>query len=567
MKIKYALIFLQFIFLTSILSAQYELKPAFPNLPGFSSPLEIVSAHDGSNRLFVVQQKGKIYTFQDTPNVSTKKLFIDLSGIVTQVGGDRGLLGLAFHPDYKINKYFYVFYIADSAGSPIGQWTRITRFTASLENPDSAVFDSQVRILNISQPNDQHKGGRMEFGPDGYLYMSVGDGGVYQDPDGFAQSKFTLLGKILRLNVDSSSAGRNYSIPSTNPFYNNISGFRQEIFAYGLRNTWKFSIDHVTGNIFGGDVGQFLFEEINLIKSGKNYGWNKMEGLHCYPDTNFCDTTGKGFTGPVLELRRNEAVSVIGGYVYRGNLLPELYGKYIFADWYYGKVWAMDYIEGGTSTYVQLLDSTIYLPSLGLNENNELYFCGFGASDVPIYKMYNSSAITVNLKVILEGYLDQNTNTLRKKDTATVYLHSDVSPNPVIDSAKVLIDSLTFSGLCFFRNAPSGNYYLSVKFRNGLETWSKAGGETYERGQNYSYDFTKIISNAFGDNLKSKGLHLCVFSGDCINNGVINAGDRAAVVSQLGMSEVIEDLDGNGVVNAIDRAIVVSNLGKSVSRP
>ncbi|MEO6695189.1 MAG: PQQ-dependent sugar dehydrogenase [Ignavibacteria bacterium] len=567
-KIKYLIIFFQIIFFTSILNAQYILKPAFPNLPGFSSPVEIVNAADGSNRLFVVEQKGKIYTFNDDTAVSTKKLFIDLTSIVTQVGGDRGLLGLAFHPDYENNRYFYVYYIADSSGTPYGQWSRVARYTASATNPDTALNSSQVRLLNVAQPDYRHKGGKMEFGTDGYLYISLGDGGRENDPDNYAQSKNVLLGKILRINVDSSSGGKNYSIPPSNPFFGNPFGYREEIFAYGLRNMWKFSIDPLTGRIFGADVGQYAFEEINLIENGKNYGWNKMEGFHCFPDTNNCDTTGRGFTRPLLELRRDVAVSAIGGYVYRGNIFPELYGKYIFSDWYYGKVWAMDYNPSGPSSYVQLLDSNIFLPSLGKNELNELYFCGFGSSNIPLYKMYNPNTITLNLKVILEGHYNDITNTLKVRDSVDVFLYSVSFPNDVLDSARTVLDSLNFSGLCFFRNAPSGVYYIVVKFKTGLETWSKANGESFQTGESYSYDFTNEITNAYGNNLKLKGSQLCIISGDCNNSGVINASDRALVVGQLGSSgQLAGDLDGNGVVNAIDRAIVVSNLGRNTIKP
>ncbi|MEO8665314.1 MAG: PQQ-dependent sugar dehydrogenase [Ignavibacteria bacterium] len=567
-------IFISFAFLFIFLNiltvkAQYKLVPAFPNLLAFNNPVEIVHPGDSTNRLFVAQQNGIIYVFDNSQAVTFRKQFINLSSLVS-TRFQAGLLGLAFHPDFEHNHYFYVHYVMDSAGSGFGQYIRISRFTASFTEPDTAYMNTEQILFTISLPDRYHNGGQVEFGPDHYLYIAIGD--AYFNDGIKAQDRTELLGKILRINVDSASGGRNYSIPVTNPFYNNTDGWRQEIYAYGFRNPWRFSIDHQTNTLWLGDAGQFLFEEIDLVKNGKNYGWNKMEGFHCYPDTTLCDTTGKGFTMPVWEYRHTHQTpsgnAVVCGPLYRGSLIPELYGKVIYGDYGDGSISALSYDGVNPTTSQLLVDTNFNIASFGEDQYKELYVCRLSATEGGIYRLCNTNIITLNLKVIVEGFYNVNANALNIRDTVSVYLHSAILPFQIVDSARCVIDSLTFNGLCFFNNAPDGTYYITVKHRNALETWSEEGGETFVRGSINSYDFTNVITKSFQSSAKLKGTKYCLISGDCNQNGVINAVDRATVIGQLGSAGyLVSDLDGNGVVNAVDRAIIVSNLGRSKISP
>ncbi|HMS34588.1 MAG TPA: PQQ-dependent sugar dehydrogenase [Ignavibacteria bacterium] len=558
-----------FLFLNgSEIKAQYAFKDAFPNMPTFSLPVAIINPDDSTNRIFVAQLKGIIYVFKNSDTASTRKVFINISSKVNQTGAEEGLLGLAFHPDFRNNRYFYVHYVFDSTGSPSSRWIRISRFTVSEVNPDSALFSSELKLFTIPLPDRGHNGGQVAFGPDKYLYISLGDG--YAGGD-ISQDRTQFLGKILRVNVDSAGAGRNYSIPATNAFYGNTFGWKEEIYAYGFRNPWRFNFDKVTGKMWMGDVGQYRYEEINIVENGKNYGWNKMEGMHCYPDTTNCDTTGRGFVRPVWEYNHDNVLlpySVLGGYVYRGTQFPELYGKYIYGDYAQGTIWSLEYDGINPAVNSQLLDTNFNFSTFGVDLKNELYVCRISTLNGRIYRLYNPDKITLNLKVIIEGYYNVSANTLSKRDSISVYLHSSESPFALIDSATTVIDTITFSGICFFKYAPDGNYFLRVKHKTILEAWSEIGGINLVRGNFSSYDFTDDTIKTFGGGTKLKGTKYCLISGDCNQDGVINAIDRAAVIFNLGSKgNEYEDLDGNGVVNAADRSIVVSNLGRSKKTP
>ncbi|MBV6479343.1 MAG: hypothetical protein HGGPFJEG_02114 [Ignavibacteria bacterium] len=563
----FQIILLILVFIPIRVYSQYQLVKAFPDLPRFSLPAEFVHADDGTNRLFVVQQRGLIYTFDNNPLANSRKVFLDLRNLVSQGGSDFGLLGLAFHPNFENNRKLYVYYTIDSVGSQSGKWCRLSAFTADSLNPDTVYQATQDILITFSkQPTTQHNGGRLAFGPDGYLYFSVGDGGGPGDPLNNGQSRTSWLGKIHRINVDTMTGGRRYGIPPGNP-YANDPVFKKELYAYGFRNVWKFSFDLPTNRLWAADVGNTAREEIDIIQNGKNYGWNKMEGFICYPENN-CDTTGRNFTRPVVDFIRDSAVSIIGGYVYRGTQLPELYGKYLFADWYYGRIWALDYQGPGQVTYNRLLDSNMYLSSFGVDQNNEVYLLQHSYADsTSIYKIVNNGKITVNVKLIQEGQYNIPVNTLNKNDTVMIKLYS--YPGLIqIDSALSIIDSLTFTGLFEFPTAQSGIYFISVKTKNGVETWSKPGGEFMSRGYLYNYDFTTGLSQAFGNNLKQIGSVYCMISGDCNQDGIINALDRAELVEQTGMSGTLSgDLDGNGIVNEADKLILISNLGKSKITP
>ncbi len=545
--------------------AQYKLQDAFPGLATFNNPVEMVNAFDGTNRLFVVQQRGIIYVFNNSSSVSTRKTFINLSTKVSASGSETGLLGLAFHPNYEVNRYFYVNYTFDSASA---LWSRISRFTTSLSNPDSAVTGSELIYLTLSQPFTNHNGGKVIFGSDGYLYLSFGDGGSGGDPFGNGQNRSVLLGKILRINVDSSANGKNYSIPHSNPFFGNGQGYKEEIYAYGMRNTWKFSFDFPTNRLWAGDVGQGLYEEIDIIENGKNYGWNKMEGFHCYGT---CDTTGMGFTRPVYEYNHDTGASITGGYVYRGSLLPEFYGKYIYADYVVGKIWALNYDGVNPTTNTFVLDSTFNLSCFGVDENNEIYVCRYSTSG-RIYRISNSNVSTLNLKMAIQGFYNISNNTMNIRDTVSAYLRQTFSPYALVDSARTVIDSVNFTGLCFFKNAPTGAYYIQLKHRNALETWSKSGGVIITKGSIVNYDFTSSSAQAFGNNEILKGTSYCLYNGDVNQDGIIDLTDNSLIDNDLFNYVTgyrVTDLNADGIVDLTDLGIDDNNalLGVILMRP
>lgn len=558
---KYLLTIITIFVALSSAKSQYQLRDAYPNLPAFSRPVAFVFPNDSTNRVFVPQLKGKVYVFNNSSDANSRKQFLDIGSRVAQIGSESGLLGLVFHPDYKNNRYFYVHYVFDSTGSFSGEWIRIARYTTSAEDPDSAIFESQQILMTIPLPDHNHNGGQLAFGADNYLYIALGDG--YSGPD-LGQDKTTLLGKILRINVDSAANGKNYSIPPTNPFYENTSGWKQEIYAYGLRNPWRFSFDPPTGRLWAGDVGQFKYEEINTIELGKNYGWKKMEGFHCYPDTNVCDTAGRNFTLPVWEYIHTNTTfgnAVVGGYVYRGTEHPELTGKYIYGDYGDGTIYALTYDSINPTTNQIIADSNFIISSFGIDQNNELYVCRYSPTNGRIMKLYNSSPADLSVKVIIEGYYDPDSLKMNLTDTIKVYLHLPYAPFSQVDSAVTTIDSLSFSGNVSFKNVENGLYYLRIKHRNCLETWSETT-VNIRRGGSGSYDFTNEQSKTFGNNSKLVGNVYCMISGDCDQNGVINAADRAIVVMQAGIKGYLAgDLDGNGIINEADREILISNIG------
>ena len=372
------LILTQFIFGGMLYAQNYSVENAFPNI-SFTDPVGIYQTDDGSNRLYVIEQPGKIMVFNNEFSVTETETFLDITSIVDQDGGytEEGLLGLAFHPNFSENGYFYVNYTDYSPKRNV-----IARYSMSDSNPSETDYSSSLIILEVNQPYTNHNGGQMGFGPDdGYLYISFGDGGSAGDPQGNGQNLNTLLGSIVRIDVDNISNGQNYSIPPGNPFV--ATPARNEIYAYGLRNMWRFSWDSVTGLLWGADVGQYNWEEIDIIYPGLNYGWNTMEGSHCYPDGSNCSTAG--FELPIYEypLYVDGVCSVTGGFVYRGSNMPSLYGKYIYGDWCTGDIWALNYLEDGIGENESLIQSGINITSFGLDQNNEILICANGN----IYKL------------------------------------------------------------------------------------------------------------------------------------------------------------------------------------
>lgn len=380
-------------------------QSAFPSLPTFSLPIDVRHAGDGTNRLFVAQQRGVIYVFQNSATVSTRRVFIDLSDRVSQSGSETGLLGLAFHPNYATNGFFFVNYTSSISGS---LRSYIDRYQVSATNPDSAVRSSQFQILSLAQPYSNHNGGSIAFGPDGFLYLGFGDGGSGNDPGNRAQNRAELLGKILRIDVDRTTVTTNYAIPSTNPFVGNTQGWREEIFAYGLRNPWKFSFDAQTGDIWCGDVGQDTREEIDIITSGGNFGWRLMEGFICTPGVNPGCADTAGLIRPVWDYpNAGSDISVTGGYVYRGAAIPSVQGKYFCADYGSGKIWMLTRTGPNSATAQLVSDEAYSISSFGVDQTNELYLLSYSSAG-RLYKLNGPSTNTGEEPSPQQFKLEQN---------------------------------------------------------------------------------------------------------------------------------------------------------------
>ena len=341
-----------------------------PVVDGLEAPLFVTHAGDGSGRMFVLEQIGRIRIVRDGNLVSEP--FLDISSLVV-AGGEQGLLGLAFHPEFGDNGRFYVDY-TDRNGDSV-----IAEYTVHGANADRADPSTARPLLRIDQPFGNHNGGGLHFGSDGYLYIATGDGGSGGDPMGNGQSLQTLLGKLLRIDVDGSAGSRPYGIPDDNPLVGR-SDAHPEIWAYGLRNPWRFSFDDET--LWIGDVGQNEVEEINRVpadSSGLNFGWNVMEGDRCFESSD-CDRSQ--LEPPVAVYGRDLGCSVTGGYVYRGREFRRMRGAYLFADYCSGIVWGMDAGESGDQDPVRLLESGASVSSFGLDERGELYVTDLGSGVV-----------------------------------------------------------------------------------------------------------------------------------------------------------------------------------------
>ncbi|HXV13664.1 MAG TPA: PQQ-dependent sugar dehydrogenase [Candidatus Krumholzibacteria bacterium] len=347
---------------------RYRAVEAFPSLE-FRRPIDLQSPRDGSNRLFVAEQDGVVRVFTNRADTRASAVFLDIRDKVNTDGNEMGLLGLAFSPSFATDKSFFVDYTASKWTRRI---TRVARFRADATG-STAVPASEEVVIEIAQPWSNHNGGQVAFGPDGMLYIAMGDGGSAGDPQGNGQNRAALLGKILRLDVSK----RPYAIPADNPFRGNPDGWKEEVWAYGLRNPWRFSFDRETGQLWTGDVGQVTWEEINVIEQGKNYGWDCREGDGPYEPSHerssACADAGN-FVDPVWSYGRTEGISVTGGYVYRGSALPDLVGWYVYADYGTGRVWALR-VENGEPENRLLVDTDLMISSFGVDEADELYIC------------------------------------------------------------------------------------------------------------------------------------------------------------------------------------------------
>ena len=333
---------------------------------GLESPLGIANAGDGSGRLFILEQPGRIRIYQD--GVLIPEPFLDISAQV-DCCGERGLLGLAFHPRYPANGYFYVNYTTQLAGQLTSV---IARFQVS-GDPQRADPSSEEQLLRLPQPYANHNGGGLAFGPDGYLYIALGDGGSGGDPQGNAQNLNTLLGKLLRIDVDGADP---YAIPPGNPFAS--GGGRPEIWAYGLRNPWRFSFDRLTGDLYIADVGQAAWEEVNYLPAGSpggvNFGWDYFEGLHPFEGD---PPAGLVLTMPVAEYPHGPDISVTGGVVYRGAALPDWNGVYLYGDYGSGRVRGLLRSADGSWQDALLFELDALISSFGEDEAGEVYLTDY----------------------------------------------------------------------------------------------------------------------------------------------------------------------------------------------
>lgn len=390
--------------------AQIGYEVAFPAL-SFNFPVELLHAGDGTDRIFVVEQPGLIKVFTNDPAVSNSDTFLDIRDKVRYSPGQEiGLLGLAFHPVYAENGFFYVYYTRDSEVSDVSAEMVLARYSVSDANPDAANSESELILFSFdkNQNDSNHNGGKIAFGPDGYLYISIGDGGGAGDPSGNGQDLNTVFGSILRIDIDLDGSNPlesnpdlpngNYEIPASNPRVGQ-NGLN-ELYAWGIRNTWKFAFDAPTNRLWGADVGQDGFEEINLITNGGNYGWNRFEANSVEDESTTLVTSPD--TKPVLFYdHANGDVSITGGYVYRGaSNNPSLQGRYIYGDYVSGRVWSLNYNASDNTATSEFLFRTNgqAISSFGLDESGELYFSDYRETS-EIYRIVGERTEPVTVPV------------------------------------------------------------------------------------------------------------------------------------------------------------------------
>ncbi len=356
-----------------------------PVASGFDRPTHLTHAGDGTDRLFVVEKPGTVRILQDGALLATP--FLDLTARVLSSGAEQGLLSVAFPPGQGTPNHFYVNYTSIPDGDSV-----VSRLAVSPEDANRADPGSEEVILTIEQPFANHNGGQLAFGPDGYLYIGTGDGGSGGDPLVNAQNGNTLLGKILRIDVESAPPDAPYAVPATNPFADTV-GFRPEIWALGLRNPWRFSFDRATGDLYIADVGQSTREEVNHQPSaggGENYGWNVMEGSTCF-QAETCDA--QGLTLPVAEYGRDLGVSITGGHVYRGPGRTAWQGLYFYGDFGSGRIWALQR-SGDAWVNTLVRDTDLSISSFGEDEAGRLYVVDYrgavyllaGATYLPVIR-------------------------------------------------------------------------------------------------------------------------------------------------------------------------------------
>lgn len=378
---------------------QLKTAVAFPNLK-FDRPVVLAYPKDGSNLLFVVeQQQAKIWSFTNEKETSQKELFLELPDPISR-DNEEGLLGLAFHPNYKENGTFFVYYSADDreTGGP-NRRSVVSRFQVSKESPRKADPKSEERIwVGEKDPFGNHNGGCIEFGPDGYLYITLGDSGAADDPLRSGQNPKDWWGSILRIDVDHPSHGKPYGIPNDNPKLRDpkFAHWAPEVYCIGLRNVWKFTFDRETGMLWAGDVGQNLYEMVHIIKNGGNYGWSIKEGFHPFlPQRRQKPDPASPISPPIVEYPHNasrerpdDGKSITGGYVYRGKALPQLAGVYVYGDYDTGRIWGLREKDGKAELSGELIDrkteKKLNIAAFGEDPQGELYVLAF---DGRIYRL------------------------------------------------------------------------------------------------------------------------------------------------------------------------------------
>jgi quinoprotein glucose dehydrogenase len=363
---------------------------AFPNLK-FDRPVAMDYPSDGSNLLFVAEQHvARIQSFPNIKDTTDKQLFLQLPDPIN-TGNEEGLLGLAFHPNYKENGQFFVYYSAnDSNVDGVRRRSVVSRFTVTKGDPRKADPKSEKRIwVSKEDPFENHNGGHIAFGPDGYLYITLGDSGAADDPLTTGQNPTDWFGSILRIDVDHPSNGKPYGIPGDNPRLRGgrYARWAPEVYCIGLRNVWKFSFDRETGTLWAGDVGQNLWEMVHIIKNGGNYGWSIKESFHSFKPRQKADPAAK-LSPPLVEYphaptagRKDDGKSITGGFVYRGKALPELVGVYVYGDYESGRIWGLVEKDGKAARSGELIDlkpsSKLNIASFGEDQNGELFILAF----------------------------------------------------------------------------------------------------------------------------------------------------------------------------------------------
>uniref|UniRef100_A0AAU6WVI3 PQQ-dependent sugar dehydrogenase n=1 Tax=Chryseobacterium endophyticum TaxID=1854762 RepID=A0AAU6WVI3_9FLAO len=422
---------------------------------GFTAPVEMVNANDA--RMFVVQQNGIIKILQANGTVNSTN-FLNISSKITY-GGERGLLGLAFHPQYPTNGYFFVYY-NDTSGN-----ITVARYTRSSTNPDVADPSTEKIILNVPKPFDNHNGGSIHFAPDGYLWVVTGDGGSGGDPNNNAQNKNSLLGKLLRLDINATGA---YNIPPGNPFVG-IDG-ADEVWAYGLRNAWKFNFDTVSGNVMIADVGQGQIEEINrmpLTQPGINYGWRCYEGNSAYNTTGCAAQSTMTFPVAAYDHSGGKC-SITGGYVYRGTQYPALQGRYFFADYCSTQIGSLNPDDSITWSAASTGNN---FSTFGVNNQNELFVAAVNSGK--IFRVTTSAVLGTqenDLSTSIKVYPNPASKTVFiegvKDKNATVEIYN-FEGRKVLDQGKIDSDnSINISGI------PAGVYFININSGN-LKSYSK----------------------------------------------------------------------------------------------
>lgn len=449
-----------------------------PVITGLSNPVDVVNANDGSNRLYIAQQNGTILLWNGT-STST---FLNVSSVLTSpAAGEQGLLSIAFHPDYSTNRYFFIYY-TNSAGD-----VTLARYQRNAVNPLIADLSSGTVLLTIPKPGSpyytNHNGGKLNFGPDGYLYFAPGDGGSGGDPFNNAQDLTTLRGKMLRIDVNAFTTPPYYTIPPTNPFASTGGGVRPEIYQYGLRNPWRWSFDKLNGDMWIGDVGQSNYEEVNYIPAastnGKNFGWRCREGLHVY---NASGCSGS-YTDPIFEYTHNNATggySITGGVVYRGSEFPSLYGTYVTADYVTGNFWQIKSNgSGGWSSVLQTgLNGSIACFAEG--EDGTLYAVRRVSSNAIVYKVNVASVVPLVLNNFsaqyVNGFTDVQWNTSQEQDITSFVVQYSEDNRSFVDAGTIMPNNNNRDNNYSFRHNDyfegTRYYRLAILTRNNSISYS-----------------------------------------------------------------------------------------------